>query len=285
MGANIVSEIFSYGFMQNAILVGLVLSIMLPVVGIIVYLRKIIFLSDTLGQVSLAGASFAVFLSTTLSLSINNDIVIIIWTIIGAIFIQFLIDKIKDYQEVSLMITHSVSICLVMILLSQSGGYSSTIFSLLFGNIVGITSDYVVLIAVSSVIVLVILAILYRKILISILDQKQSHLRGINPTFYKYLTIVLISIIISLAIKVVGVMLVATMLCLPILVSNLISRSLKQTVIYSIIVCLISFIGGIIISFYYNISGSAIIVLIVLVLYLITSIYKFIQRKVYGTNN
>ena len=80
-------------------------------------------------------------------------------------------------------------------------------------------------------------------------------------------------------------MLVATMLCLPILVSNLISRSLKQTVIYSIIVCLISFIGGIIISFYYNISGSAIIVLIVLVLYFITSLYKFIQRKVYGTNN
>lgn len=285
MNVNIVSEILSYGFMQNALIVGLVLSVILPVVGIIVYLRKIIFLSDTLGQVSLAGASFAVFLSTTLSININNDIVIILWTIIGAVFIQYLIDKIKNYQEVSLMITHSVAICLVMILLSQSGGYSSTIFSLLFGNIVGVTSDYVILITSVSVIVLCVLTILYKKILMTILDPQQSQLRGINPTLYKYLTIVLVSVIISLAIKVVGVMLVATMLSLPILVSNLISRSLKQTVILSMIVCLISFIGGIIISFYYNISGSAIIVLMALMLYLLTNIYKFIQRKVYGTND
>lgn len=285
MNVNIVSEILSYGFMQNALIVGLVLSVILPVVGIIVYLRKIIFLSDTLGQVSLAGASFAVFLSTTLSININNDIVIILWTIIGAVFIQYLIDKIKNYQEVSLMITHSVAICLVMILLSQSGGYSSTIFSLLFGNIVGVTSDYVILITIVSVIVLCVLTILYKKILMTILDPQQSQLRGINPTLYKYLTIVLVSVIISLAIKVVGVMLVATMLSLPILVSNLISRSLKQTVILSMIVCLISFIGGIIISFYYNISGSAIIVLMALMLYLLTNIYKFIQRKVYGTND
>lgn len=285
MNVNIVSEILSYGFMQNALIVGLVLSVILPVVGIIVYLRKIIFLSDTLGQVSLAGASFAVFLSTTLSININNDIVIILWTIIGAVFIQYLIDKIKNYQEVSLMITHSAAICLVMILLSQSGGYSSTIFSLLFGNIVGVTSDYVILITIVSAIVLCVLTILYKKILMTILDPQQSQLRGINPTLYKYLTIVLVSVIISLAIKVVGVMLVATMLSLPILVSNLISRSLKQTVILSMIVCLISFNGGIIISFYYNISGSAIIVLMALMLYLLTNIYKFIQRKVYGTND
>ena len=93
--ANIVN-MFSYNFMQFAMIVGLILGICLPIVGVIVYLRKIIFLSDTIGQISLTGASFGVFISSIVSnLVVNNFWMIIIFTIIGAIFIQFLIDKIK----------------------------------------------------------------------------------------------------------------------------------------------------------------------------------------------
>lgn len=280
--ANIVS-MFSYNFMQFAMIVGLILGICLPIVGVIVYLRKIIFLSDTIGQISLTGASFGVFLSSTLSnLVVNNFWMIIIFTIIGAIFIQFLNDKIKGNQEISLLITHSIAISLVMIFLSLAKSYGANLFNILFGNINSISAQDVMIIASLSIIVISLLLVKWRTIILVFVDEVSAKLRGINVTFYKYFTTILISVMIALAVKVVGVLLVATMLALPIVSASLSSSNLKKVVLMSIVMAIISFEGGIMASYVFDLPASALIVFISLLELIISSIIKIIRGRSYG---
>lgn len=280
--ANIVS-MFSYNFMQFAMIVGLILGICLPIVGVIVYLRKIIFLSDTIGQISLTGASFGVFISSTVSnLVVNNFWMIIIFTIIGAIFIQFLNDKIKSNQEISLLITHSIAISLVMIFLSLAKSYGANLFNILFGNINSISAQDVMIIASLSIIVISLLLVKWRTIILVFIDEVSAKLRGINVTFYKYFTTILISVMIALAVKVVGVLLVATMLALPIVSTSLFSHNLKKVVLMSIVMAIISFEGGIMSSYVFDLPASALIVFISLLELIISSIIKIIRGRSYG---
>lgn len=280
--ANIVS-MFSYNFMQFAMIVGLILGICLPIVGVIVYLRKIIFLSDTIGQISLTGASFGVFISSTMSnLVVNNFWMIIIFTIIGAIFIQFLNDKIKGNQEISLLITHSIAISLVMIFLSLAKSYGANLLNILFGNINSISAQDVMIIASLSIIVISLLLVKWRTIILVFVDEVSAKLRGINVTFYKYFTTILISVMIALAVKVVGVLLVATMLALPIVSASLFSSNLKKVVLMSIVMAIISFEGGIMSSYIFDLPASALIVFISLLELIISSIIKIIHGRSYG---
>lgn len=280
--ANIVN-MFSYNFMQFAMIVGLILGICLPIVGVIVYLRKIIFLSDTIGQISLTGASFGVFISSTVSnLVVNNFWMIIIFTIIGAIFIQFLNDKIKSNQEISLLITHSIAISLVMIFLSLAKSYGANLFNILFGNINSISAQDVMIIASLSIIVISLLLVKWRTIILVFIDEVSAKLRGINVTFYKYFTTILISVMIALAVKVVGVLLVATMLALPIVSASLFSSNLKKVVLMAIVMAIISFEGGIMSSYVFDLPASALIVFISLLELIISSIIKIIRGRSYG---
>lgn len=280
--ANIVN-MFSYNFMQFAMIVGLILGLCLPIVGVIVYLRKIIFLSDTIGQISLTGASFGVFISSTVSnLVVNNFWMIIIFTIIGAIFIQFLNDKIKGNQEISLLITHSIAISLVMIFLSLAKSYGANLFNILFGNINSISAQDVMIIASLSIIVISLLLVKWRTIILVFVDEVSAKLRGINVTFYKYFTTILISVMIALAVKVVGVLLVATMLALPIVSASLFSSNLKKVVLMSIVMAIISFEGGIMSSYVFDLPASALIVFISLLELIISSIIKIIRGRSYG---
>ncbi len=280
--ANIVN-MFSYNFMQFAMIVGLILGICLPIVGVIVYLRKIIFLSDTIGQISLTGASFGVFISSAVSnLVVNNFWMIIIFTIIGAIFIQFLNDKIKGNQEISLLITHSIAISLVMIFLSLTKNYGANLFNILFGNINSISAQDVMTIASLSIIVISLLLVKWRTIILVFVDEVSAKLRGINVTFYKYFTTILISVMIALAVKVVGVLLVATMLALPIVSASLFSRNLKKVVLMAIVMAIISFEGGIMASYVFDLPASALIVFISLLELIISSIIKIIRGRSYG---
>lgn len=280
--ANIVS-MFSYNFMQFAMIVGLILGICLPIVGVIVYLRKIIFLSDTIGQISLTGASFGVFISSAVSnLVVNNFWMIIIFTIIGAIFIQFLNDKIKGNQEISLLITHSIAISLVMIFLSLAKSYGANLFNILFGNINSISAQDVMIIASLSIFVISLLLVKWRTIILVFVDEVSAKLRGINVTFYKYFTTILISVMIALAVKVVGVLLVATMLALPIVSASLFSSNLKKVVLMAIVMAIISFEGGIMASYVFDLPASALIVFISLLELIISSIIKIIRGRSYG---
>ncbi len=270
-----IASIVKYSFIQNALLVGIILSFVLPVIGIIVLFRKVPFIADALGHINMSAIAFIYFLNSMIAVSyFSSTIIIIIWSILGAILIEYFSHKFMHYKEVSVMIVYSVAISLTMIFLNLSVGFQSSLFNILFGNINTITSFETLVIFILSIFILIVLKFSYKKIIIISLENDKSKLYNVNLNFYKYLSIILISLTITMAIKILGVLLVSSLILIPNLSAIRLAKSLKQTIVISIVITLFSIISGIFISYYLSLSTSAIIVLISVIIYIITLFKK-----------
>ncbi len=263
-------SIVSYGFMQNALIAGFIIGILLPLIGVLVLSRRMVFLADSLGHINMSGLAFASFLGTFSNVFAQYSFLIaVIWTILGAILIEYFRDKYKEYKEVSITIVYALSVALTMIFLNLSTGMNAGIFNILFGNINAISKSEVRLIVLIGIIVLIAFKFLYSKLMLLALEEEYLHLYGVNPKLYRYLSMVVVTLVISIATKVVGVLLVSSLLLIPLLSGSRVAKNLKQTYLFTMLFTEIAIISGIFIAYYVNLSTSAVIVIISLLIYLI----------------
>jgi len=269
-----IANIVKYDFMMNAFMIGFLISLILPFIGVVVLMRRQTFIADALGHINMSGIAFSMFLGSIFaSFEDSIGIVVIIWSILGAILIEYLRNKFKENKEVSLVIVYSMSVALTMIFLNLSTGYNASFFNVLFGNINAISSSEIKIMFVMEVVIFIIMFFTYKKILLLSMEEEHIKMYGINVTFYRYLTMILVTLVITMAIKVIGVLLVSSLITIPLLAAVRIAKNLKQTIIISIIINEISMLGGIITAYYLNLSTSAVVVLIALFLYLLTVIF------------
>lgn len=268
-------SILSYDFMQNAIIAGLLIGMVTPIVGIFIILRRLTFIADSLGHINMAGIAFSMLVPSVIgSIVISNTVIVIVWTILCALLIELLRNKYSEYKEISIMIVYSLSVALTMVFLSLANGYNSSVFNILFGNINAISDSdiYMMVFLITSVLIYVVFK--YKKILLFALDEEHAKLYGVKVEQMKYITMVIVAIIITLAIKVVGVLLVSSLVTIPILSAANLSKSLKQTLLYAFIITEISMVIGIFLGYFLNISTSAMIVITLLLFYLVSALNK-----------
>ncbi len=268
-------NLLSYNLFQNALTVGIIIGILLPVIGVVVLLRRMTFIADSFGHINMAGIALAILISSILpSLAGFSEVITVLWTIAAAVLIEFLRERYSEYKELSITIVYSVSIALMMIFLNLAGGYSSSLFAVLFGNINGINDNGVLAIAISSFIIIGLVIINYKKMLLLSLEEDYAKLYGVNVTRTKYLMMILIALSITIAIKAIGVLLVSSLIIIPLLAASNVSSSLKSSLIYAIIFTELSIIVGIFSSYYLNMPTSAIIVITSIIIYLISIKFK-----------
>lgn len=269
------TNLLSYDFFQNGLIVGVLIGIILPVIGTIILLRRMTFIADSIGHINMAGIALSIFLSSFIPILANFTwLITIIWTICAGMLIEFLREKYKDYKELSITIVYSLSIAMMMIFLNSSSGYNSSLFSLLFGNINAITNQEVIYIGISTCIILAICGKLYKQFLLLALEEDYSKLYGVNVKFTKYLVMVIIAISITIAIKAIGVLLVSSLIVIPLLAASNWGNNLRQALIIGIGITEFSIISGLFLSFYLNVPTSAIIVICVVIIYGISIIAK-----------
>ncbi len=269
------TNLLTYEFFQNALIAGVLIGILLPIIGIVVLLRRMTFIADSFGHINMAGIAFAIFITSLVpALTFLSPIITLIWTILAAILIEFLRNKYKNYKELSITIVYSLSIALMMIFLSLSGGYNSSLFSVLFGNINGLNRQDVIFILISFIFIISLITLNYKKIILLSLEEEYSKLYNVNVTVTKYLTMILIALTITIAIKAIGVLLVSSLIIIPLLAASNISGNLKHTLIFSIIFTEISIVFGLYGSYFLNVPTSALIVIISIFIYLISIKFK-----------
>ncbi len=268
-------NLLTYDLFQNSLIVGAVIGVLLPIIGVVVLLRRMTFIADSFGHINMAGIALAILISSVLpNLAGFTSLITILWTIMAAILIEFLREKYTEYKELSITIVYSISIALMMIFLSLSGGYNSSLFAVLFGNINGINNQGVWTISICSIIIILIVILNYKKMLLLSLEEDYAKLYNVNVRRTKYLMMILIALSITIAIKAIGVLLVSSLIIIPLLAASNISSNLKHSILWGILFTEASILIGIFGSFYLNLPTSAIIVVISIIIYLITIIFK-----------
>lgn len=247
-------DIFQYAFMQKAFLVGLLLSVIIPLIGVVVVLKRLSMIGDALSHTSLAGVALG------LVLGINPIIGAVVVCILAAFSIEVVRKALPRYAEMSISIIMSVGIGLASILsgfIEDGAAFNS----FLFGSIVAITDIEVVMVIVVTVIVVAAFILLYKELMFITFDEQGAELAGIPVKRINFVVTLLTAITVSVAARSVGALMVSSLMVIPVACAMQLANSYKKTVVYSVCFAAVFTIAGLFLSYYYNLKPGGTIVL------------------------
>ncbi len=282
--APFIVALFDYPFLRYALIAGLIMGFITPLIGSFVIIRRLSFIADTLSHFSLAGLSIGLFLINTIGMDFIGDplYLAIIASVIGAFIIEILRGYYQNYKEISMPIVMSLGTALSALFISLSGGWNSSIYNFLFGSLLTVGDEYLAIISITTASVLILIIIFYKQIVLVSFDEQYARLVGIKIGRFQFASTLILSLVVSLSIVTVGVLLVSSLMIIPVAAAMKIGKSFRNTMTISIIFSEISVIFGLWISYELDIPPGATIVLInILILVLVVLINKiFVSKRI-----
>lgn len=264
-------ELFSYGFFQKALLASLFASISCGIIGTYIVSRRIVFISGGITHASFGGIGLAFLLG------FNPLAGAAIFAVLAALGIQFFSDKGGVREDSSIAIWWSLGMALGVIFVFITPGYTPNLMSYLFGNILTVSNHEIWAMFALNIVLAVIFTLGFRNILYIAFDEEFARASGLPVAFYNYMVMVLIALTLVLNIRVVGIILILSLITIPQATANLFTKDFKKMMLLS---CLFAFIGtitGLVVSYFLDIpSGATIIFVLVGVFGLIRIIRLFL---------
>lgn len=223
---------FSYAFMRYAFYASTLIAITCGIVGVFVVARSFSFLAHTLSEIGFAGAAFAVFMG------IQPLWGMLLFTLLGALGVGELSLK-TDQKESSISAISALFIGLGVLFLAISGSNSRYATNILFGSIIGVDRQGVVNLAVLSVVVLVIAALIARPLIFDSFDHIGAAAHHINFNFVSAIFLILLAMSVSIGSQVVGSMLVFILLTLPASTAQYLGKSVPSMLVWSVVLALV----------------------------------------------
>ncbi len=205
---NTILDTFSYPFIQNAFLAGSFIAVVAAIIGYFLIIRGLTFAGHALPNIGFAGAAGAVLLG------IDPVFGLFAFTLVAAIAIGLLGKDVHE-RDISIGIIMAFALGLGLMFLSLYSGYAERVDSILFGTILGISQQDVMLTILLSVLTIVTMAIVFRPLLFSSFDPLVAQARGVPIRMLSLIFLLLAAIAISISIQIIGALLVFTLLIGP----------------------------------------------------------------------
>ena len=267
-------EILQYEFMQRALISGIAISISCSLIGLFLILKRFSLFGDAMSHVAFGGIALGLFLKS------NPIWVSLIVSIIGALAIIKLNSSKRIYSDSSISVLLSLGLAMGLVLISLSGGISIDITSYLFGSILLVNIEETVSTVLLSVIVIAFVILYYKKLIYLVFNEEQALVNGINTVVLNILFITLATIAIVMSIRLIGVLMVSSLLIIPNVSSLLLGYGFKKTILFSICFSLISVILGIILAYEWNITPSGMIVITSAGIFFGVNVLKLFSSKI-----
>jgi len=250
-----VFEALSSPFMQKAFLAGLLVSVLTGIISSFIVLRRMSFIGAGISHAAFGGVAIGFFTG------LNPLMTAIVYSIIVAIGIEATGKRGRISEDVSIGIFYSVSMALGIALVSLSKTYNVDLFGYLFGNILAITDEEILLTLVTSVAVTVMLLIFLKELFLITYSEELARVSGIRVKLINVLFLIALSVSIVISIRIVGIIMVSALLVIPGATARLFAKSLLSMIAVSCIAGMMSVIIGLFVSYEYDIAPGACIVL------------------------
>jgi zinc transport system permease protein len=252
----LIFEVFQFGFIQRALISGIAVAVSSSTIGIFLVLRRQSLYGDALSHVAFGGIAVGLFTN-----------IYPIWTafavsIIASLGMTKLRESTKIPGDSAVAVLLSAGLAVGVVLIGLSGGFSLDLYSFLFGSILLISYNDQLLIVILSFIVLTIMYKMHRKFLYIAFDDEQARVSGIDVTKLNYLFIVLAGLTVITSLRLVGVLLISSLIVIPNITAMMLGKGFKKTLVISIFIAIVSVVGGILISYDMNLAPGGTIVII-----------------------
>lgn len=265
-------DIFTYYFFQRALIGGVFIGLMAPLIGIFIVLRRLSMIGDTLAHISIAGVALG-FLVNIYPLGMG-----LIFAVLAAFAIEKLRKALKGYAELSIAIMLSGGVGLASILFTLGKGFNMNVHSYLFGNILALNDfDLLMIFAVTAVVVTVVFIYMKEMFLVTF-DEDAASVSGLPLSLFNIMITVLTALVVSVAIKIVGALLVSALLTVPVACSLVIGRGFRQSIWIAVAFSEIAVIAGLSIAGIWNLAPGGTIVLLLIGLLILSLAAKRVIR-------
>ncbi len=249
------SEILQYTFMQNAIIAAILVSIISGIIGSLILVNKMTFLTGGIAHSSYGGIGLAIYLGLPIFFGAS------IFAILSAIIIAFISFKQRHRLDIFIGLVWAVGMAIGVIFVDLTPGYNVDLMSYLFGSIMAVSHQDILFMAILLLALLFFVHRYYREILAVSYDSEYAALRGINAKLFFTLILIFSALAVVVAIKVVGLILVIALMTIPTYIAEEISNSLYSMMFTAALLATLFTLIGLWFSYSYDLSSGAAIIL------------------------
>ncbi|ATP39525.1 metal ABC transporter permease [Solibacillus sp. R5-41] len=272
-----IEAIINYEFLQNAFFSGLIIGIIAPLLGVFIVVRRLSLIADALSHVTLAGIAGSLYLSQSVAaLALLNPIYLgIVASVSGSILIERLRRLYKHYEELAIPIIMSGGIGISAILISLASGFSTDLMSYLFGSVSAVSRQDLYIVMAIAIIVILFLRLFFKELFVLSFDEEYAKASGLPAKWVHLLFMIVVALVIAASMRIVGILLVSSLMTLPVAAAMRLARGFKEAIIYSIIFGELAVIIGLVSAFYLNLApGGTIVVTSIFILLIVIMLKK-----------
>lgn len=267
-----VIELFQLPFMQRALMGGVLTGIMGGTLGSFTILRQLSFFCDALGHSALLGISIGFLLG------LNPSFVLLPFAVIFALLVSYLLEHTRLWTDALLNIIYSSSLAIAIIVLSFVGQYKGGLNNLLFGDILAVQEIDLVFSSLLLLVCTLFVGLTLRTQMLLTLNEPLAIARGVAVSTHRTIFIVLLSLVVGISIKAIGVLLVSAFVVIPACAARLPSRTFVGYVLLSAGLGALSAVIGMLISAWFNLPSGPSIVLTQLLIFLTAMIAPHLRK-------
>jgi zinc transport system permease protein len=249
-------EALQFEFMRNALVAGLLASIVCGMIGTLIVVNRIVFLSGGIAHAAYGGIGIAFFFGWPPMVGTIG------FSLIIAMIMAIITIKTKHRADTIIGVLWAVGMALGVILLDLTPGYNVDFMSYLFGSILSVPDSDLILMAAICVLVFLIVLYYYHDLLAMSYDEEFAQLRGVPVKFLYFLLIGMTALSIVMIIRVVGLILVIALLTIPPFIAEKFSKTLFQMMGISTALCAIFSVTGLWLSYAFNLTSGASIIMV-----------------------
>ncbi|MBN2094985.1 MAG: metal ABC transporter permease [Candidatus Aenigmarchaeota archaeon] len=257
-----VFEIIGYGFMQKAFLTGIVIAIACSLLGVFLVLRRYALMGDGIAHISFGG------IATGLLFNIMPFFGALIFGVIGSLGILKLREKARLYGDAAIGMVSHAGLGIGVFIASIAGGFNVDILSYLFGSILSIRSEEVLLSVFLSACVIGVIALFYRELVYLTFDEDSARTSGVKVDALNTALIALTAVTVVSSMRVVGLLLASALIIMPATSALQLKLSFRNTLISSAAIAVLSVVLGLVAAYYFDFAVSGTIVLVNLSIFL-----------------
>jgi zinc transport system permease protein len=255
MTAATISFPFQVDFMQRALVAGLAVGVFAPMIGIFLVQKRLSLIGDGIGHVAFAGVGAG------LLLGVSAIWMALAFAVVGALGVDWLRARRRVAGDVALALFFYSGIALGVVFASLAGGLNANILTYLFGQPLTVTRSEIVVILRLGAVIAITMWFLRRSLFAVVTDEEWSRAAGLPVNGLNSLLAVLTAVAVVAAMRIVGILLVAAMMVLPVASAQLLARSFRGTLVASVCVGVASVVAGLTASWFWGLAPSGAIVL------------------------
>ncbi|MBE7415026.1 MAG: metal ABC transporter permease [Deltaproteobacteria bacterium] len=261
-------EIFELEFMRRAFAAGILISVIVPLIGVFLVVRRYSLMADTLAHVSLVGVAAGILTNS------HPVVSAVAASTLAAVAIERLRGVKSLFAESVLAIFLSGSLAVAVVIISLARGLNVDLLSYLFGSISTISPVDLYMLAAVFVAVILAITLLYKEFFLVSFDEEFAEAGGVRARNLNLLIVVLAAVTISLSMRIVGILLIGALMVIPVVSAKQFSLSFRNTIFLSIFFSLLSVVSGLTLSYYLDLASGGTIVLVALIIFLLAFIIK-----------